>query len=68
MEKCGRAGQATAGNITGRMRFACWITRATSTPLEYVTLVTFPRQHGYTKASLFYRVRTMSLPSVRSLS
>jgi hypothetical protein len=31
VEKCGTAGQATDGNITRRMRFACWITRFTHT-------------------------------------
>jgi hypothetical protein len=27
-----------------RMRFACWITKATEIPLEYVILIAFPRQ------------------------
>jgi hypothetical protein len=26
------------------MRFACWITKATDTHSEYVTLIAFPRQ------------------------
>ena len=26
------------------MRFACWITKATNTHLEYVTLIAFPLQ------------------------
>ena len=31
VEKYGRAGQATDDNIIRRMRFACWITKATNT-------------------------------------
>jgi hypothetical protein len=31
VEKCGKAGQATDDNVTRRMRFACWITKATNT-------------------------------------
>ena len=44
MEKYGRAGQATDGNITRRMRFACWITKATVLHSEYVILVASPQQ------------------------
>jgi hypothetical protein len=40
----GTAGQATDDNITQRMRFACWITKATDTHSEYVTPIAFPRQ------------------------
>ena len=35
---------ATDNNIIWRTRFACWITKATNTHSEYVTLITFPRQ------------------------
>jgi hypothetical protein len=45
VEKCGTARQATDDNITRRMRFACWITKATDTHSEYVILIVFPRQH-----------------------
>ena len=38
MEKYGRAGQATHDDIIGRMHFACWITKATNTHSEYVTV------------------------------
>ena len=31
-------------NIIQRMRFACWITKATDTHSEYVILTAFPRQ------------------------
>jgi hypothetical protein len=44
VEKYGRARQATDDNIIRRMRFACWITKATDTHLEYVIIITFPRQ------------------------
>jgi hypothetical protein len=44
VEKYGRARQATGDNIIRRMRFACWITKATDTHSEYVILIAFPRQ------------------------
>jgi hypothetical protein len=44
VEKYGKAGQATDDNIIRRMRFACWITKATETHSEYVILTAFPRQ------------------------
>jgi hypothetical protein len=44
VEKYGRAGQATDDNVIRRMRFACWITKATDTHSEYVILINFPRQ------------------------
>jgi hypothetical protein len=40
----GTAGQATDDNITRRMRFACWITKATDTHSECVILKDSPRQ------------------------
>jgi hypothetical protein len=44
VEKYGRARQATDGNIIRRMRFACWVTKATDTHSEYVILTVFQRQ------------------------
>jgi hypothetical protein len=44
VEKYGRAVQATDDNKIWRMRFACWITKATGTHSEYVILVAFPLQ------------------------
>jgi hypothetical protein len=44
VKEYGRARQATDNNITRRMRIACWITKATDTHSEYVTLIAFPRQ------------------------
>jgi hypothetical protein len=37
VEIYGRAEQATNGNTIQRMRFACWINKATDTHLKYVT-------------------------------
>jgi hypothetical protein len=44
VEKYVTARQATDDNIIRRMRFACRITKATDTHLEYVILIAFPRQ------------------------
>jgi hypothetical protein len=43
-KKCGTTRQATDDNIIRRMRFACWVTKATDTHSEYVILLAFPRQ------------------------
>ena len=43
VEKCGAAGQATDDNKIRRMRFACWITKATDTNSKYVILIAFPK-------------------------
>ena len=37
-------GQPAEDNITRRMRFASWITKATNTHSEYVVLTAFPLQ------------------------
>jgi hypothetical protein len=44
VEKCDTARQVTDDNIIRRMRFACWITKATDTHSEYAILMAFPRQ------------------------
>jgi hypothetical protein len=45
VEKYGTARLATDGNIIRRMRFACWITKATDTHYsEYAICIAFPRQ------------------------
>jgi hypothetical protein len=44
VKKFGRAGQATSDNIIRRMRFACWIAKATETHSEYEILTAFLRQ------------------------
>ena len=48
----GTARQAT-DNITWRMRFACWITKATDTHSEYVIPIAFPRQQRLREAPHF---------------
>jgi hypothetical protein len=50
------------------MRFACWITKATDTHSEYVTLIAFPRQNGYAKrASMFVHTYIAYLVSPSSV-
>jgi hypothetical protein len=44
VEKYGTARQATDGNIIRRMRFACWVTKATDTHSEHVIIIAFPRE------------------------
>jgi hypothetical protein len=43
-EKYGRARQAIDYNKARRMRFGCWMTKATNTHSEYVVIIAFPRQ------------------------
>jgi formylmethanofuran dehydrogenase subunit E-like metal-binding protein len=43
--KIGRTRQDTDSNTIRCMCFACWITKARNTPLEYVTLTAFLWQH-----------------------
>jgi hypothetical protein len=64
VEKYGRARQAKDDNIIRRMRFACWITKATDIHTEWVTL----RFHCncYANAPLCYVIRT--LPVLLSVS
>jgi len=52
--KYGRMGQATEGNIIWRMRIECWITKATDTHSEYVILIAFHYNGGYTNAPRYY--------------
>jgi hypothetical protein len=60
VQKYGTARQATYGNITWRMRFACWITKATDTHSEYVILIAFPRQQWLReRASMLMIIRTL---------
>jgi len=44
VEKYCAVGQAVHDNITKRMRFACWITKATNPHREYLILVALPLQ------------------------
>jgi hypothetical protein len=56
VEKYGTAGQATDDNITRRMHFACWITKATDTYSEYVILIAFPRQEWLRECTSMLRL------------
>jgi hypothetical protein len=44
--------------IIWRMCFACWISKATRTPSEYVILIAFARHQGLRERTLMLRVRT----------
>ena len=55
VEKYGTARQATDDNIIRRMRFACWITKATDTHSECVILIAFPRQQWLRERSSMLR-------------
>jgi hypothetical protein len=57
VEKYGTAGQATDDNIIQRMRFACWITKATDTHSEYVILIAFPRQQWLSGSCTMLRLQ-----------
>jgi hypothetical protein len=62
-KKYGTAGQATDGNTIPRMRFACWITKATDTHGEYVIHITFPRQKWLReRAAVLRYAYTVCLP------
>jgi len=47
VEKYGRAGQATDESITWRLRFTCWMNKATYIPSNYVKLLLIPGKNGY---------------------
>jgi hypothetical protein len=48
VQKYCRAGKVTGGTVIRRMRFACWITKATNTHSEYV----IPRRNNQQEATL----------------
>jgi hypothetical protein len=69
VEKYGTAGQATDGNIIRRMRFACWITKATDTHSECVTFIAFPLQQWLReRTSLLRYTYTVSCTAALSIS
>ena len=59
MEKYGRAGKATDGNIVQRMRIACWIPKATNTLSEYAIRIALPRQIWLRDAPQYYFIRKL---------
>jgi hypothetical protein len=54
VEKYGRGRQATDDDIIRRMRISCWITKATDTHSEYVILIIFHGNNGYTDAPQYH--------------
>jgi hypothetical protein len=56
VNKCGTARQVTDDNTIRRMRFACWIPKATDTHSGYVILIAFTLQHCLTNGKPFSRV------------
>ena len=60
MEKYGSAGQATGDYTIRRMRFACWISKATDTHSECVILI-FHGNNGYVNALQCYVTRTLPI-------
>jgi hypothetical protein len=63
VEKYGTATRATGDNIIKRIRFACWIHKATNTHLEYIILL-FRCSNDYTNALYSYVMRSFSVLSV----
>jgi hypothetical protein len=48
VEEYGAAGEATDDDVNPRMRFACWISKASDTHSEYLnTFFPFPRQQWF---------------------
>jgi hypothetical protein len=68
VKKNGTARQATDDNIIRRMRFACWISKATDTHSEYVIRIAVPRQQWLReRASTFTCIRTLPVMLVNVL-
>ena len=61
MEKYDTAWEVTVYNITRRMRFVCWITKATHTYSEYVIRIVFLRQQWLRKRASMLRLHLHSL-------
>ena len=53
-KKLGRVRQVTDDNIIRRMRFVCWVPKATNTHSEYVILIAFQLQQWCTNTPQFY--------------
>jgi hypothetical protein len=64
MRKCGKTLLSVAsadGNIIRRMRFACWIHKATNAHSEYVLLVAFYCISGHAIAPQYYVTLTLAV-------
>jgi hypothetical protein len=44
-----------------RMRFSCWITKATNTHSEYIIIISFPLQQWLHERALCYMARTLPI-------
>jgi hypothetical protein len=60
-KNCGSAGQATDDNIRRRVRFACWITKATDTYWECVILIALHGKNIYANAIQCYVTRKLPI-------
>ena len=49
------------------MRIACWIPKVTNTHLQYVILITFHYNSGYTDASQCYVIHTVLAGSTQQV-
>jgi hypothetical protein len=56
VEQYGTARQATDDNTIRRMRFACWMIKATDTHPEYAILIAFPQQQWIRERALVLRL------------
>jgi hypothetical protein len=61
VEKYSTARQATDDNLIRRMRFACWITKATDTHSECVTIVASSKQQWLRESASIYIIHKSSL-------
>jgi len=66
VKKYGTARQAIDDNIILRMRFACWIIKATNTHSEYVILVTLHLQQLLHKHASLLRYTDIVCPVIKS--
>jgi hypothetical protein len=57
VEKRGTVWQDTDENLTGPIRFAYWITKATNTHSEYVILIAYPQQPWLRELATILRYR-----------
>jgi len=51
-----------------RMRIACWVIKVTNTHSDYVILIDFHCNNGYTKAAHCYVLRTVPVLLVTALA
>jgi hypothetical protein len=64
VEKFGTARHASDDNILRRMRFACWITKATDAHSEYVILIAFLQQEWLRERAPMLRLYAHCLSSL----